>query len=95
MCMFDHVCLSLPPPCSCVEALLAAGAAVDAAAAAGGHTPLLLACEAGGLDCVRVLLTAGADRSLATTVRLLCHASRSCRTKDFFKLCSYSVVDFL
>lgn len=73
--MFDHVCLSLPPPCSCVEALLAAGAAVDAAAA-GGHTPLFLACEAGGLDCVRVLLTAGADRSLATTVRLLCHASR-------------------
>lgn len=51
-----------------MEVLLAAGAAVDAPAA-GGQTPLLLACEAGRLDCVRVLLTAGADRSRTTEVR--------------------------
>lgn len=51
-----------------MDVLLAAGAAVDVAAP-GGQTPLLLACEAGALDCVRLLLSAGADRSLATTVR--------------------------
>lgn len=54
---------------SCVEVLLAAGAAVDAPTA-DGQTPLLLACEAGRLDCVRVLLTAGADRSRTTEVSL-------------------------
>lgn len=59
--------LSLLPSSSCVEALLAAGAAADATTA-NGQTPLLLACEAGRLDCVRVLLTAGADRSRTTEV---------------------------
>lgn len=57
-----------PPPSSCVELLLAAGAAVDAVAA-GGQTPLFLACETGRLDCARVLLGGGADRSLTTAVR--------------------------
>ncbi|XP_059190607.1 cortactin-binding protein 2 [Centropristis striata] len=53
---------------SCVEELLSAGAAVDsaAAAAAGGQTSLFLSCEAGRLDCVRVLLNARADRSHTT-----------------------------
>lgn len=72
MCM---LCFSdvAPPPSSCVEVLLSAGAAVDSAAA-GGLTSLFLACEAGGLDCVRVLLSAGADRSRTTTVSLRHHA---------------------
>lgn len=61
--------LTLLPPFSCVEALLAAGAAVDSSAE-GGQTSLFLACEAGRLDCVRVLLSAGADRSRTTTVSL-------------------------
>ena len=66
---FYEMCfLRLLPPSSCVEVLLAAGAAVDSAAA-GGQTSLFLACEAGRLDCVRVLLSAGADRSRTTTVR--------------------------
>lgn len=55
------------PSSSCVEVLLAAGAAVDAPTA-DGQTPLLLACEAGRLDCVRILLSAGADRSRTTEV---------------------------
>lgn len=59
-----------PPPSSCVEVLLAAGAAVDVTAA-GGQTPLFLACEAGKPDCARVLLSAGADRSRSTAVSLL------------------------
>lgn len=59
-----------PPPSSCVEVLLAAGAAVDLTAA-GGQTPLFLACEAGKPDCARVLLSAGADRSRTTAVSLL------------------------
>lgn len=57
------------PPSSCVEELLAAGAAVDSVAA-DGQTSLFVACEAGWLDCARALLDAGADRSLTTTVRL-------------------------
>lgn len=65
--MFVYVFLTLLPPFSCVEALLAAGAAVDLSAE-GGQTSLFLACEAGRLDCVRVLLSAGADRSRTTTV---------------------------
>lgn len=56
------------PSSSCVQVLLAAGAAVDAPTA-DGQTPLFLACEAGRLDCVRVLLAAGADRSRTTEVR--------------------------
>ena len=43
------------------------------AAAAGGQTPLFLACETGRLDCVRVLLGAGADRSRTTAVSPLRH----------------------
>lgn len=57
--------------CSCVEVLLTAGAAVDVSAS-GGQTSLFLACESGRLDCVRVLLSAGADRSCTATVSLLC-----------------------
>lgn len=69
---FVCICLvMLSPSPSGVEVLLAAGAAVDFAAA-GGQTPLFLACEAGRLDCVQVLLNAGADRSRTTTVSL-CH----------------------
>lgn len=67
---FNPVFLPSPPPSSCVEVLLAAGAAVDLAAA-GGQTPLFLACEAGRLDCVRLLLTTGADRSCTAAVSLL------------------------
>ena len=75
--MSTGVVMLLSPPCSCVEVLLAAGAAVDTAAA-GGQTPLFLACEAGRLDCVRILLTAGADRARTTTVSLLrCPGSRA------------------
>lgn len=33
-----------------------------------GRTPLYLACEQGHLECVKVLLDAGADRSHVTTV---------------------------
>lgn len=70
--MYLYRCVANVPllPLSCVEVLLAAGAAVDAAAA-GGQTSLFLASEAGRLDCVQVLLSAGADRSRTTTVRLL------------------------
>lgn len=62
-----NIWITLLSSSSCVEVLLAAGAAVDAAAS-GGQTSLFLACEAGRLDCVRVLLVAGADRSLTATV---------------------------
>lgn len=57
---------------SCVEVLLAAGAAVDMAAGAG-QTPLFLASGEGRMDCVQMLLSAGADRSSTTAVSLLHH----------------------
>lgn len=60
---------------SCVEVLLTAGAAVDVATR-GGHTSLFLACESGSLDCVRVLLSAGADPSCTAAVSLLCESGR-------------------
>lgn len=60
---------SFPHLCSCVEVLLAAGAAVDSVAV-GGPTSLFLACEAGKSDVARTLLNAGADRSLTTAVSL-------------------------
>lgn len=59
-----------PPPSSCVEALLAAGAALDAAAD-GGQTALFLASGAGRKYCVHILLRAGADRSCIATVYIL------------------------
>lgn len=69
--MLSEVLVLLTPlrPSSCVETLLAAGAAVDMVAA-GGQTPLFLACEAGRLDCTQALLNAGADRWLTTAVSL-------------------------
>lgn len=73
MYVYIYIDLGTFPPSSCVEVLLSAGAAVDSAAA-GGQTSLYLACEAGRLDCVRVLLSAGADRSHTTTVRVLSRA---------------------
>lgn len=47
-----------------LEALLANGAMIDAVETRTGRTPLHVACQYGHPDAVRLLLAAGADRSI-------------------------------
>lgn len=53
--------------CRCVQALLGRGAEVERECV-GGQTALILASEHGSVECVRVLLAAGANRSHVTAV---------------------------
>lgn len=56
----------------CVRALIQCGGDVEREDSRG-RTPLFLACEQGHVECVKLLLDAGADRSHVTTV-----SSHSC-----------------
>lgn len=51
----------------CVELLIAYDANINHAAA-GGQTPLYLACKNGNKECIKLLLEAGTDRSVKTRV---------------------------
>lgn len=51
----------------CVELLIAYDANINHAAD-GGQTPLYLACKNGNKECIKLLLEAGSDRSIKTTV---------------------------
>lgn len=53
--------------CRCIELLTAYDANINHAAA-GGQTPLYLACKNGNKECIKLLLEAGADRSIKTRV---------------------------
>lgn len=55
------------PVCRCIELLTAYDANIHHAAA-GGQTPLYLACKNGSKECIKLLLEAGADRSMKTGV---------------------------
>lgn len=53
--------------CRCIELLTAYDANINHAAA-GGQTPLYLACKNGNKECIKLLLEAGTDRSIKTRV---------------------------
>lgn len=58
-----------------------------------GQTPLMLACKAGAVDCVRLLLEAGADATLFDTLQqrtCLHYAGESCEGP--LRSCSSSCV---
>ena len=77
MCQYKKIVacpISLAFKCKCVEALLAAGAALDVADEEG-KTALMLACEADRRECVGALIAAGAaldavDHSGRTAVEI-------------------------
>lgn len=51
----------------CIELLTAYNANINHSAA-GGQTPLYLACKTGNKECIKLLLEAGTDRSIKTRV---------------------------
>lgn len=53
--------------CRCVELLIAYDANINHAAD-GGQTPLYLACKNENKECIKLLLEAGTNRSVKTTV---------------------------
>lgn len=54
----------------CIELLTAYNANINHSAA-GGQTPLYLACKNGNKECIKLLLEAGTDRSIKTRVSTL------------------------
>lgn len=66
--MTFHFCVTNNyPVCRCIELLTAYDANINHTAA-GGQTPLYLACKNGNKDCIKLLLEAGADQSIKTRV---------------------------
>ncbi|XP_063783291.1 cortactin-binding protein 2 [Pseudophryne corroboree] len=73
----------------CVEALLAHHADINFAA--GGQTPLYLACKNGNYETVKLLLDSGADRSIATNNGWTpLHAAACSGSTNCIKLLMYS-----
>lgn len=82
MCVCICVCASI---CRCVEVLARYTTDVDHAGVAG-ETPLYLASVNGSVECVRILLDAGADHTHTTnvsTVTFHCAIKSPCAVSKF------------